>query len=61
MKIQSTSKKQASLMKAATIEPKREIEEDILSQMGEEDTANLEWLHENTDGQQLPPLKKMAN
>lgn len=48
-------------MKAASIEPKREIEEDILSQMGEEDAANLEWLHENKDGRQLPPLKKMAN
>jgi hypothetical protein len=39
MKIQLTSKKQAALLKAASLEPERELEEDILSPASDEDSA----------------------
>lgn len=54
MKIQLTSKKQASLLKAASVEPEREIEEDILSPIGEEESANLEQLGERASRNRAP-------
>lgn len=39
MKIQLTSKKQAALLKAASLDPEREFEEDILSPASDEELA----------------------
>jgi|688.fasta_scaffold909203_2 hypothetical protein len=46
MKIQLTSKKQAAEMKAASIEPEREMEEDSNWPTSAEEAANVERLLE---------------